>query len=292
MPTPDPPPMGSSPTPYPDVNAVLHLLLEQVRAILGTDLIGLYLYGSLSSGDFDPVSSDIDFVVVTRRELSGDTLVALRAMHARIAASGLPRATKLEGSYIPRTALRRHDPAHAHHPSIGVDWDFGIGPHGSDWVIQRHIIREQGVVVCGPPPWMLLDPVTPDELRRAVIDTVLDFWAVQVQGPEPEWLRPRDYQAFAILTMCRVLYTVERGEIASKPVAAMWACAALDLRWVPLIERALVLQRRLCKTAVFSGKSRPMSRLCWPSAPVIAAIRVSRSSTKAALRSYWKNPSL
>jgi len=54
----------------------------------------------------------------------------------------------------------------------------------------------------------------------------------------------------------------------------------------------LVLQRRLCKTAVFSGKSRPMSRLCWPSAPVIAAIRVSRSSTKAALRSYWKNPSL
>jgi len=54
----------------------------------------------------------------------------------------------------------------------------------------------------------------------------------------------------------------------------------------------LVLQRRLCKTAVFSGKSRPMSRLCWPSAPVIAAIRVSRSSTNAALRSYWKNPSL
>jgi len=58
------------------------------------------------------------------------------------------------------------------------------------------------------------------------------------------------------------------------------------------LARHLVLQRRLCKTAVFSGKSRPMSRLCWPSAPVIAAIRVSRSSTKAALRSYWKNPSL
>jgi len=59
-----------------------------------------------------------------------------------------------------------------------------------------------------------------------------------------------------------------------------------------VIYQALVLQRRLCKTAVFSGKSRLMSRLCWPSAPVIAAIRVSRSSTKAALRSYWKNPSL
>jgi len=54
----------------------------------------------------------------------------------------------------------------------------------------------------------------------------------------------------------------------------------------------LVLQRRLCKTAVFSGKSRPMSRLCWPSAPIIAAIRVSTASTKAPLHGYWKNPSL
>jgi len=239
MPTPDPLSMGPSPTPYPDVNAVLHLLLEQVRAILGPDLVGLYLYGSLSSGDFDPVSSDIDFVVVTMRELSGDTLVALRAMHAWIAASGLPWATKLEGSYIPRTALRRHDPANARHPSIGVDWDFGIGPHGSDWVIQRHIIREQGVVVCGPSPRTLIDRVTLDEVRGAVIDMVLGFWAAQAQGPEPEWLHPRDYQAFAILTMCRALYAVERGGIASKPVAAAWACAALDPRWSPLIERAL-----------------------------------------------------
>jgi hypothetical protein len=234
-----PNPLPTDPTPYPDVNAVLRLLLEGVRVILGADLVGLYLYGSLSSGDFDPVSSDIDFLVVTARELSGGTLAALHAMHMRIAASGLPWATKLEGSYIPRTALRRHDRANARHPSIGVDWDFGIGQHGSDWVIQRHIIREQGVVVWGPPPRTLIDPVKPDELRTAATDTVLDFWAAQEQGPEPEWLRPRAYQAFAILTMCRALYTVERGEVASKPVAAAWACAALGRRWSPLVERAL-----------------------------------------------------
>lgn len=237
MSTPNPLPAG--PTPYPDVNAVLRLLLEGVRAILGADLVGLYLYGSLSSGDFDPASSDIDFLVVTARELSGDTLAALRAMHARIATSGLPWATKLEGSYIPRTALRRHDRANARHPSIGVDWDFGIGQHGSDWVIQRHIMREQGVVVWGLPPRTVIDPVTPDELRAAAIDTVLDFWAAQTQGPEPEWLRPRAYQAFAILTMCRALYTAERGEVASKPVAAVWAGVALGRRWSPLVERAL-----------------------------------------------------
>src|SRR5438105_7327825 len=65
------------------------------------------------------------------------------------------------------------------------------------------------------------------------------FWARQMDGPEPEWLRTRHYQAFAILTMCRALYTLERGEVVSKPVAAAWAREALGTRWAPLIERAL-----------------------------------------------------
>ena len=36
------------------------------------------------------------------------------------------------------------------------------------WPIHRHILREQGVVLAGPPPRTLIDPVQPDELREAV----------------------------------------------------------------------------------------------------------------------------
>jgi hypothetical protein len=197
----------------------------------------MYLYGSLSSGDFDPGSSDVDFLVATEGELPDETLAALEAMHARIAASGLPWATRLEGSYIPLTALRRYDPANARHPSIGTDWAFGVGNHDSSWVIQRHLVREGGVVVAGPPPRTLIDPVSPDELRAAVLDTLRGYWARQLRSPEQ--LGARHYQAFAILTMCRALYTLERGEVVSKPVAAAWAREALGPRWAPLIERAL-----------------------------------------------------
>ncbi len=108
------------PTPYPDVNAVLHVLLSGVQTILGNHFIGMYVYGSLASGDFNRQRSDIDFLVVTADELPDEMLPALEAMHARITASGLKWATKLEGSYIPQHALRRYDPAHARHPSIRV----------------------------------------------------------------------------------------------------------------------------------------------------------------------------
>ena len=116
---------------------MLRLLLAEAQKTLGQDFAGMYLYGSLSSGDFNPRSSDIDFLIVTARELPQERVQALKEMHARIAASGLEWAKELEGSYIPLADLRRYDPAHAMHPSIGVDWDFGVNSHGSDWIIQR-----------------------------------------------------------------------------------------------------------------------------------------------------------
>lgn len=65
------------PTPYTDINAVLHDFLIRIQAILGNHLRGMYLSGSLALGDFDPRSSDLDFVVVTDDALSHDLFVAL-----------------------------------------------------------------------------------------------------------------------------------------------------------------------------------------------------------------------
>jgi len=227
------------PTLYPDVNAVLQLLLSSVQTILGDHFIGMYLYGSLASGDFDQ-SSDVDFVIVTYDEISGDLFSALQAMHARIAASDSWWATELEGSYVPQHALRRYDPTHALHPHIdrGRGESLGMKQHDSDWIIQRHILREQGLVVTGPAPHTLIDPVLPNELRRAVLEILHGWWALMLD--DPARLNSRGYQSFAVLTMCRMLYTLQYGTVVSKPVAAHWAQETLAERWVPLIERAWV----------------------------------------------------
>jgi hypothetical protein len=213
------------------------MLLESVQAILGNQFIGLILFGSLASGDYDPQRSDIDFLVVTADDLPAEMLPALETMHARITASGLKPAAKLEGSYIPQQALRRHDPAHAQHPALRVDGSFAVDGHGSDWVIQRHVIREKGVVMAGPLPQTLIDPIQPDELKRAASGILREWWSPQVLNPYR--LYKREYQAYAVLTMCRALYTLQSGAVASKPTAARWAQEALGEQWAALIERAL-----------------------------------------------------
>src|SRR5947209_15162244 len=97
---------ANNPTPYPEINALLKHLLTEVQRILGAEFVGMYLYGSLSGGDFDLESSDVDFLVVTEHVLPEGMVAALGEMHARIAASGLPWVDRLEGSYIPRAAIR------------------------------------------------------------------------------------------------------------------------------------------------------------------------------------------
>src|SRR4030042_6962221 len=112
------PPSSLSPTPYPDINAVLKMLLTGAQAVLDNYFIGLYLHGSLATGDFDPGRSDIDFLVVTTRELPLKLIADLEAMHNRILNSGLKRAKKLDGSYISKKALWRYSPDDAPRPYV------------------------------------------------------------------------------------------------------------------------------------------------------------------------------
>ena len=226
-----------SPTPYKDVNTLLLFMLTKIQVILGDQLVGFYLYGSLSLGDFDPASSDIDFLVATTEDVSEEIFERLRDMHGVIASSNLPYANYIEGSYIPLKALRRYDPHNVHHATIGIDWPFRIAFHGSNWILERSILREHGVIVHGPPPETLIDPVTSEEMRTAVCEQLKDFWSSQLD--RPKWLRPRDYQAFAVLTLCRALYTLHHGTVCSKPQAALWV-QEIYPPWKPIIERSLL----------------------------------------------------
>jgi hypothetical protein len=224
-------------TPYADIDALLQILLAGAQGTLGDRFLALYVHGSLATGDFEPGRSDIDFLVVTEGELPGELLPALAAMHAGITASGMAWADRLEGSYIPRQALRRYDPAHARHPALRVDGSFGVDGHGSDWIIQRSLIRAHATVLAGPPPCSLIDPVQPEDLRQAVVSILCEWWSPPFANPER--FQSSEYQAYAILTMCRALYTLHNGSAVSKTVAAGWAQAELGDPWALLINQAL-----------------------------------------------------
>lgn len=225
-----------SPTSYPDVNEILDLLHTNIKEILQDHFIGMYLFGSLANGDFDD-HSDIDVLFVTDAEISSTIFSALQEMHERIIQIDSPWAIQLEVSYIPQNALRRFDARDNLHPHMdrGNGEKLHMMMHASDWIIQRHILRERGIVIAGPDLQTLIDPVSPIELRQAVID-VLPLWVNPIID-DPSQINKRGYQSFFVLSLCRMLYTMKHGTIVSKPYAAKWAKESWN-RWAALIERA------------------------------------------------------
>jgi hypothetical protein len=224
-------------TPYPDVNVLLDDLLAGVHVLLGDRLAGIYLDGSLALGSFEPDRSDVDVVVVTEGELDPGLVRRLAALHVRLVTDHPRWGHELECSYIAREALR-HAPRPGPHPNVerGEGGLELVHPEAGYWVLHRSLLREHGIAVVGPAPATLIDPVTPAQLLEAVASVLREWWAPMLV--DPTRLRSWGYRGYAVLTMCRMLYTLQHGTIVSKSVAAGWARASLARRWTSLIDHA------------------------------------------------------
>ena len=248
----------ASPTPLPEVNAVLAELVARWREILGSNLVGAYLQGSYAVGDFTE-RSDVDFLVVVNSDIELPELARLQQLHADMHRKPSYWAQHLEGSYAPAAIIRKLADTPRDAPGEPRDASFrdpqtGLGPKyypfhflGNGWdrlvrsehdnsQVVRWIVRERGVSLHGPPPSTLIDRVTGDELR-AEVRVNLPLWTGSLLSGTEE-ISAVWHQAFMVTVICRMLHTLETGEIHSKAAATAWALRTLPSRWHSLITRA------------------------------------------------------
>ena len=221
----------------PEVSEILAALVPGVRAALGENLVGVYLRGSLATGDFID-TSDLDFLVVTEGPVSDPEFAALTHLHARLAALPNKYANRLEGAYIDRLALKRFQPGQRH-PTVHSESPLSWQDHGYQWKLERWVLREKGVTLLGPDPRSLVDPIPAEELREAVRARLRDWARWAAQPDDPDWLPPRSHQAYVVETMCRALYTLVFGDLVSKQRAAAWAVSVLPEPWPSLVESSV-----------------------------------------------------
>jgi Domain of unknown function (DUF4111) len=221
-------------TVFADLNQLLVEFVDGTRDALADAFQGAYLQGSFALDDAD-AHSDVDFIVVTEHDVTPEQQAELQALHQRLYSLPTSWAQHLEGSYVPRKVLRRPDPARR--PLLYLDngaTEFALDNHDNTAVV-RWLLREHGVVLAGPDPRELVDPITANELRAEM------RWAL---GQWRAWFRSIDSinrraLAVAVLSHARILHTLAVGEVTSKRVAGEWALHALDPEWRPLIHWAL-----------------------------------------------------
>ena len=81
-------------------------------------------------------------------------------------------------------------------------------------------------------------PFDPIPTRHSLLNRLKD-WADWAAHPDdPDWLLPRGHKAYVVETMCRALYTLEYGDLLSKPQAVAWALQTLPEPRRSTVERS------------------------------------------------------
>src|SRR5262249_53046683 len=213
------------------------------RALLGDELIGIYLHGSLAMNSFNPVSSDIDFLIVVKDQLS----LADKREDSKILIelSDKAPAKGFEMSVITLGSLKHFKyptPYELHFAnSIKQDFedgkvDFATNKTDPDLAAHFVITRARGVALYGPP---VID-IFPDVPKKYYLQSIASDaeWSFNdvTNGPDG---KKGEVSIYAVLNFCRVLAFINQGLICSKREGGEWALQHLPIEYAQLIQESL-----------------------------------------------------
>ena len=223
------------PTPYEDVNLLLQEFNKNAQDILGNNLIGIYLMGSLSYGDFIPERSDIDLSVVVKEPISEDKMNQIEKLHLKLEQRHTLWTKRIECQYVPLEMFKNLLPVDLRRPYYGAGKFYSEALYGNEWLINNYLLYKCGVSLIGPEFKTLIKPIDMKDVQKASARDLFKEWVPKLGNAE--FFKDSHYQSYLVLNLCRILYTVIYGEVASKVVSANWVKKEYP-QWKNLIETA------------------------------------------------------
>ena len=222
-------------TPYQDINDVLYFLAQGVQNIFGDDLVGFYLTGSLSYGDFDEGRSDIDLAVILKKPASPEKIELAKKLHLDTEQKYTKWSKKIECSYIPLDMLQNILPPKTPRPYVGGGTFYPEAPYGNEWLINQYFLYKYGITLIGPEFKTLIKQIDIADVQKASIKDLYEEWEPKIT--DRAYLDDSHQQSYVVLNLCRILYSAMCNDAVSKKVATSWAKNEYP-QWKDLIEIA------------------------------------------------------
>ncbi len=216
---------------------LLNIIKNEYQTILKENLCGIYVHGSLAFGCFNPVKSDIDFIVVVNEPPTPEQKQALIQTLLRLN----PDATE-KGFEMSVVLLRDcRDFSHPtlfelHFSNTHLDKAIENLPeycriiNGKDPDLAAHftVIKHVGIVLCGKP----INEVFGGISKAAYLDSI----KADIESAEDEI---ENNPVYFILNLCRVLAYIRGGLVVSKADGGKWGLTHLPREYTALIQKAL-----------------------------------------------------
>jgi predicted nucleotidyltransferase len=215
---------------YEFINVFKNMLLGKCD-----NIIGIYLFGSLAYGGFSEKTSDIDLVVITRTLLDKIEIENIKNIHKRLNEINIKWAKRLEVSYTPINMLNEKDIPIIPRPYYNEVF-YDEATYGNEWLINNYLLYYYGKTVYGPEFKTLIKySINIDEIIKSCVDDFYKEWKPKIN--DDEWLSNSHYQAYIILNICRIIYTIFNSGLENKQNSTKWVKGRYK-EWITLIEEA------------------------------------------------------
>lgn len=217
-----------------DLSDLLRAMSTDFPEILRGNLVGVYLWGSLTYDAFDEMCSDVDCVVVSARDLDDREFCELDEWFKK----------KGEQSrWVKRIDMRfviEHEFLDKVSRCCGFYHYTGkLVRHGSDgnpiiWINIAH----SGVTLWGKDAKLIAPHVSRQYLNEALL-LELDYLKDDLNSNTGDRSdKAFIHNAYAVLTACRILYTAYHRKLVSKDQAYEWAMETVPPMWCSVIRAA------------------------------------------------------
>ena len=223
------------------IKVEMQTLETELRSLLGENLLGIYLHGSLAQGGFQPARSDIDILVVSEQSIEPAVQRAIVEMLLRLSKAPIP----LDIYFLAKSAIfpfQQPLPYDLHYNERlreryqallrRDEWQNELDQRDPMLSIYLAVLHAHGITLAGKPIAEML-PVVPEQILRESLIT-----ATLLARDE----RMQDLVSF-VLNACRTLAYLREGTLISKDEGGVWGEAHLPEQYSALIHQSLALYR-------------------------------------------------
>jgi hypothetical protein len=221
-----------------DLSDLLQAMVTDLPATLDGNLVGIYLWGSLTYDAFDETCSDVDLVAVTERDLDDREFSDLGAWFKGNSNRWVRRIDMrfvIDHEFLDKTSR-----------CCGFYQYMGkLTRHGSDgnpiiWIN----IAQSGVTLWGKDAKLIAPHVSAQCLSDALLLELNYLKEDLAANAGDRSDKAFVHNAYAVLTACRILYSAFHKTLISKDQASAWVIETVPPIWRPVIQKAKENRRK------------------------------------------------
>lgn len=231
------------------LNPLLENYLEMLTSQITNNIVlGVYLYGSISLGEFNAEKSDIDFVVVLRRKLNEEEIKNLKDIHFQL--NSIPFGKRMDSMYITVDNIGKNNNELDPYPYCS-DGKIKIG-HWDINEVTWWLVKHHGIEVFGPNTEDLNIHINWSNVVQNMKYNINQYWFKKAKNKYLYLFD--DMVEFSVSTISRILCSLENKEIFSKNKALEKSLETLPLRWHLLLEEGLRIRNNPKTPSLYTSR--------------------------------------